>query len=446
MKLMQTLFATSGIRGDAESLLTNQFCFDVGRAFAIFLKNNNQKNKVAVGMDPRPSSSRIQKAVMSGLIQEGMEVTNEGVTPIPSVNYILLADKTFGGSIMITGSHIKSHLNGIKFFVFEEELLKKDELEIDKIYFDLKEKVAFVEKEIPKEEQTALVFYKDHLKKLANIPYPNWKIVVDTGNGAQTMVIPPLFQELAIEIIPVNNSLDQEILSRDTEDAKEFQSLMDKVKEVSADFGIAYDSDGDRTVFVNEKGEYIPGDYSASLIAKEAQTDTVVTPISTSQVIDNIGKNVIRTKVGSPQVSAKMKEINANFGFEANGGGIFEDMLSRDGGRTSIEVLNILKSHNKKLSELIAELPKFYNYKDKVDYKWELKDKIINDARENFKGIKVEELDGLKIWIDEKTWILFRSSGNAPEFRVFAESNEDQKAKDLLKKGIDFVNQIINTN
>ncbi|MBI1863704.1 hypothetical protein HYS03_00640 [Candidatus Woesebacteria bacterium] len=443
---MQTLFATSGIRGDAESLLTNQFCFDVGRAFAIFLKNNNQKNKAAIGMDPRPSSSRIQKAVMSGLIKEGIEVTNEGITPIPSMNYILLADKTFGGSIMITGSHIKSHLNGIKFFIFEEELLKKDELEIDKIYFDLKEKVSFEEKEIPQPQQNALNFYKKHLMKLASVPYPNWKVVVDTGNGAQTMVIPSLFRELGIEIIPVNNSLDQQILSRDTEDAKEFQSLMDKVKEVSADFGVAYDSDGDRTVFVNENGEYIPGDYSASLIAKEAQGDTIVTPISTSQVIDNIRKNVVRTKVGSPQVSAKMKEINAHFGFEANGGGIFKDMLSRDGGRTSIEVLNILKAHNKKLSELIAELPKFYNYKDKVDYKWELKDKIINDARENFKGIKVEELDGLKIWIDEKTWILFRSSGNAPEFRVFAESNEDQKAKDLLKKGIDFVNQIISSN
>jgi len=141
-----------------------------------------------------------------------------------------------------------------------------------------------------------------------------------------------------------------------------------------------------------------------------------------------------------------MKELNAPFGFEANGGGIFSEMLSRDGGRTTVEILNILTKSGGKISELIAEMPKFYLARDKVEYKWELKEKIVSEAKNQFKGIKVEEIDGLKIWIDDNTWILFRSSSNAPEFRVFAESKSEEKAKRLLDDGINFVKEIITQN
>src|SRR6185369_9205778 len=92
-----------------------------------------------------------------------------------------------------------------------------------------------------------------------------------------------------------------------------------------------------------------------------------------------------------------------------------------------------------KFSELVGTLPKFYMSRNKIDYPWELKDKIIDKVKEHFNGIKVDEMDGLKIWTDETTWMLFRSSANAPEFRVFAESRDEAKSKQLLRDGIDFV-------
>ena len=98
----------------------------------------------------------------------------------------------------------------------------------------------------------------------------------------------------------------------------------------------------------------------------------------------------------------------------------------------------------KKLSQVIAELPKFYSYKDKVDYKWELQDKILLASKKEFKGKKVEKIDGVKIWTDDTTWILFRSSQNAPEFRVFTESDSEKKAIELSKQGILFVKRFIN--
>jgi phosphomannomutase/phosphoglucomutase len=136
-----------------------------------------------------------------------------------------------------------------------------------------------------------------------------------------------------------------------------------------------------------------------------------------------------------------MKEKNIPFGFEANGGGIFSEMLSRDAGRTTIELLNIFAREGKTLSQMVSELPKYYIFRDKIEYKWELKDKIIAAAKKNFKGIRSETIDGLKIWLDDDTWILFRSSLNAPEFRVFVESGSNEKAKKLIEEGLKFVRE-----
>jgi len=142
-----------------------------------------------------------------------------------------------------------------------------------------------------------------------------------------------------------------------------------------------------------------------------------------------------------------MKEYNIRYGFEPNGGAIFSEiMLTRDGGTTTIKLLNILKNYNKKLGQLISELPKFYSFKDKIDYEWKLQDKILLEARKTFKSKNVDDRDGIKIWLDRSSWILFRSSQNAPEFRVFAESISQKKAKQLLSDGIKLVKRIINEN
>jgi phosphomannomutase/phosphoglucomutase len=440
----KSLFGTSGIRGDAKELFTNQFAFDLGRTFAIFLKQNNQLGKVAVGNDPRESSPRIKSALMSGLIYEGYEVFDQGVAPIPSMNYILLADPSYAGSVMVTGSHIKADLNGLKFFALKEEISKEHEALIEKIYSEEKEIVKYSDKtdvEIFSTEATES--YKDYLISKALLPFPNWKVVIDPGNGAQSDVMPWVLRQLGVSLIEQNTSVQENFLTRDTEVQGDYKELQDKVLSEKADFGLGYDSDGDRLIVVNEKGESVVGDYTGAIIAKDQPGDEVVTPINASQVVELIGKKVERTKVGSPYVVAKMKEVNASFGFESNGGGIFKEMLSRDGGRSTVEFMNILSKAKTSVSELMSTLPAFYQSRDKVEYKWELKDKIITSAKEHFKGIKVEELDGLKIWIDENTWILFRSSSNAPEFRVFTEAKTQEEAQNLMNKGMQFVKDMV---
>jgi len=443
---MASLFGTSGIRGSAKELFTNQFCFDVGRAFGKFLKKYNQKGKVAIGMDSRKSSPRIKRAFLKGLQKEGFKVSDQGILPVPAMNYILIADSSFVGSAMITGSHIRADFNGIKFFALKEEILKKHEREIEKIYKNIREKIRFKPRRVKlKIEGKAIKFYQEMLLNLAKRPYPKWKAIIDVGNGCQVKVMPGVLKKLGLKAQVINDSLQPEkFIPRDTETEEAVKELQEKIKKEKVDFGMAFDIDGDRVVFVDENGNFIPGDYTGSLIAKYSKSPIIICPINASQVVEKIGKKVIRTKVGSPYVVEAMKEYRASFGFEANGGGISaEIMMSRDAGSTTIKILNLLKQSKKSLGELINTLPQFFLYRTKVTCPQELNPIILKKAKKEFKGTKTEEIDGLKIWLSSSLWILFRPSANAPEFRVFAEARTKEKAKKLGLEGINFVKSLI---
>lgn len=440
-----TLFGTSGIRGDPERLFTNQFCFDIGRAFAIFLDRRKASGPVAVGMDPRGSSPRILEAIETGLDSAGREIVEQGAVCVPAMNWVLKI-APYSGSIMVTGSHISANLNGLKFFTHQEEISKKDEAEIRTIYQEVAKKIPFRKKEIDsKEENRASEAYQEMLVNLAG-KLSVKKIIVDPGNGAQSDIMPQVLKRIGLPVKEINASLQGEFISRDTETEEVLKELQEKVLEEKADLGIAYDYDGDRVVFVDEKGQLIPGDYTGALIAKNSKTAFVITPINTSQVVEHLGKPVIRTKVGSPYVVEAMKKNQAAFGFEANGGGISSEiMYSRDAGSTTIKILKLLEQSGKKLSHLVATLPRFYLYRLKIDCPMALNQKILDQAAGCFKGIKTETLDGLKIWLDNSSWILFRPSGNAPEFRVFAEAETKEKAEKLAKEGLDLINETIHS-
>jgi phosphomannomutase/phosphoglucomutase len=445
----KSLFGTSGIRGPADTLFTEQFCFDIGRTFVKFLEKYYKTGPIAVGIDPRDSSPRIKKQLFKGLATTNLELFDEGIAPVPSMNWLIKNTEIIAG-IIVTGSHISPELNGVKFYAHDEEVSAEDQKNIESLYKELKEKEKLPSLEAKtKQESRARDLYSKMLFEMIRDPLPKWKVAVDCANGSQSIVVPALLRKLGLDVVEVNCDTEKDFIARDTDtdDKAEVEELKKVVVKENCDFGIAYDGDGDRVIFIDEKGQFVQGEYSCSLIAKDSPGDTVITPISSSQVVDTIGKKIIRTKVGSPYVVGKMKEHKAPFGFEPNGGAISaEIMYTRDGGSTTMKILTLYSKFDGNFSSMIAQLPKFYMLRTKVDYKWELKGKILEEAKKRFKGIKVEEIDGLKIWVDDQSWILFRSSQNAPEFRVFAESAVEDKAKTLLDDGIKFVKEIIGNN
>ena len=443
---MPSLFGTSGIRGPATSLFTPQFCFDLGRTFAIFLDQNKQIGDVAVGIDTRTSSPHLAQNLIYGLRYAGRDVVHLGAIPVPAANYSILSMGVVA-AIMVTGSHIDIESNGVKFFANKEEINKDQEQQINEIYSTLKEKVSPVAilGTIPQSNQ-GINNYIEMLLSLVDHPLPKIKIVLDPGNGGQTEVMKTVLRELGADFIVINGHTQDQLISRDTETDGVFRALQEKVVEEQADLGVGFDSDGDRCVFVDRKGNFVPGDYSGTLIAKWHAADSVVCPVNVSNVINYIGKEVIRTRVGSPYVIAGMKKYGSNFGFESNGGCIHEDvMLSRDGGTTFIKMLNILKWSKLPLHELVGELPKFYIRRSKFDCPTEKFDLILEKARGFLTSQSIDTTDGVKLILDENTWILFRPSGNAPEFRVFVESNQETKANQYLDNALSFAKQIATT-
>jgi len=440
-----SLFGSSGIRGDPEVLFTNQFCFDIARTFCLFLDNHNLAGPIAIGYDPRSSSPRLFENICAGLSYSKREVLDQGVCPTPALNWYLKSSSC-AGAIMITGSHIIVNLNGIKFFAFKDEILKEHEAEIEKIYQEIKTNIPYVNsKESVVEENKAGSAYMEMLYNLAQIPYKKFKVVLDCQNGCQSEVMPRILTRLGLEVVELNSDLQGEFKGKDTETQDAVKELQEAVLNNKADLGIAYDYDGDRAIFVDELGKAIPGDYTGTLIARETLGEKIVTTFATSQVIDKINKQIFRTKIGSPYVAKGITDNDAVFGFESNGGCFFPDvMLSRDGGSTTIKFLNILKQQNISLSAFVATLPKYYLYKTKVDCPFEKADAILAEAKKQIKGIKIEETDGVKIWPTNDSWILFRSSKNAPEFRVFAESTTETDAENLAKNGIELVKGILN--
>ncbi len=441
------LFGTNGIRGETKTFFTSEFCFRIGATFNAFLKENGKQGTIAVAMDPRPGSQRIKTNLITGLGGD-WQITDQGIIPTPCLTYYVKENNLAGG-IMITGSHVEEELNGLKFFFEGEEVSKKREKEIETIFFDQFENKQFQKEALPeiKKGNQAKELYQEMLVNLAKGKLNRFRIIVDAGNGTQSEIMPSVLKKLGAEIIEQNCDLSKKLLTRDTEEQNSFPRLIEATKEIGADLAMAYDPDGDRAIFITEKGEFLPGGVSASIIALNEPGETIVTPINTSSVVNHIGKKVFRTKVGATYVAEKMKEKGVDFGFESNGGTISARFhYGRDGGITTIKMFNSLLDQDKSLSQLAATLPKYYIIKDKLDCPSELNKIILEKAKKAHQNYRIEDLDGLKIWLGEETWVLYRPSGNAPEFRVFAESRDEQEAKKLVKQGLNLIQEVIDSN
>ena len=439
---MPKLFGTSGVRGPAATLFTSEFCQKLGVSFARFLSNHQQLGPVCIGIDNRQSSPRIQSSLLQGLALQGREVVNLGVVPVPAAHYAHLSS-SFVGAIMVTGSHIDTESNGVKFFAFKEEITKSHESEIESIFDNISSQFLDTKYQIL---NTDLGFnnYLENLLAHLDSPIKINKVVLDTGNGGQTEIIKALFREANIPFAAINDHLQESLLSRDTESDGSFQELSEKVVSEHADLGVGFDSDGDRLVLADHLGKIIPGDYLGSLISQYFAGESIVCPINVSNVVNYLSKEVYRTKVGSPYVVEKMKSTSSILGFESNGGVIHGDnMFSRDGGLSLVRVLNILNWTKSNLKDLIDKFPHFHQIKTKFNCPFDQYQNIYDQAQSFLIPKFIDRTDGVKLILDDSSWVLFRGSGNAPEFRIFVESDSITKATDLKIQALKFARNIV---
>jgi phosphomannomutase/phosphoglucomutase len=223
------------------------------------------------------------------------------------------------------------------------------------------------------------------------------------------------------------------------------QNLKDLIKatvSIGADVGIAHDGDADRTIFIDEKGQYLHGDRILALVAREMLREhgggTVVTTVASSLALEDVVNEengiIIYTRVGSPIVARRMMQENALFGGEENGGLIFPThQYCRDGGMAAAKVVEILASHKRPLSELVAELPRYHLHKTKVSCPHTAKERALTEFKNSMGDRRVDDTDGVKVLLDG-AWVLVRPSGTEPIYRIFAEAKSATEAENLAEE------------
>jgi phosphomannomutase / phosphoglucomutase len=469
------LFGTNGIRGVFGSpTFSIEFVIDVSYSIGSFFTSG----PIVLGYDGRSSSFALSKIVSSVLMSLGIDVYDMGLTPTPCLQFAVKNSK-FAGGIMITASHNPPEFNGIKPIASTGiELSREEEISIEDIYYQKK----FAK--ITNSDFGNLFILDDALEKyiakvislvdVEAIKRHKFKIVMDFGNGVQSLVAPLIAKKLGCEILIINGNIDENFSARGSEPKIDnLSNLTELVKSTNADLGVAYDGDGDRSIFCDEQGVIHWGDKTGSLLAlylikvKKLQT-SVVCPVNSSIIISKICKNLdnklIFTKVGSVEVTHSMKDTNSKIGFEENGG-FFYGLLNyvRDGAITTaliLEMLSYFKQNPSELSQgsndnnnnhdetivslsrIFKLLPNTYQYKSSLKL-LDIEDipNVLNLCKNHGSVQKIESIDGIKIWFDDESWIMLRPSGTEPLLRIYAESDDkfllDSKIReynDLIKK------------
>jgi phosphomannomutase/phosphoglucomutase len=446
-------FGTNGIRGVFSEDFTLEFVHDMTLAIATYFK----KGPILVGYDGRESSPIIAKVVCSALNYAGLDCNNAGLVPTPCLEYAV-KKLGYSGGIMITASHNPPQYNGIKPAAKDGvEISREDELMIEDIFLK-KNWIKNPSKwgTTQTEDKAIDVYVNGIISQIDSqkIKSKNLKVVLDLGNGAQVVTAPVFCKLLGCETFLINEKIDGSFPGRGSEPTPQNLSELSKtVLQNNADLGIAFDGDGDRSIFCDNNGEILTGDKSALVLTKfileKNPNSLVVTCLNSGSNIEIIANEfnsqVIRTKVGSVEVSRKMVPTNALIGFEENGGFMFgKHNQVRDGCMTLALMLDLLATSEKTLSEETSSLTPSFTTKDKVTCSQEDSKKLIQSLKEEFPNS--DTTDGIKITTNSKNWVMIRPSGTEPIIRIYGEAESQQKLDTLMSKYLQKVKSVISDN
>ena len=444
------IFRAYDIRGIFGEDLTEEVATRIGAAFAYFLEGKT----IVVGRDVRISGEKLRDALVSGLISK-CDITDVGVVPTPLL-YFAATQLQKDAGIMVTASHNPPKWNGFKAFRGRKgSIYGKDMETIRDISKDVdinklgKKHGKVVNYHGIISEYQDFVQSKIHFEKKLNI-------VTDSANGTCGLVAPALFDRLGCNIISLNEEPDGTFPAHlPVPKAETLGELMKEVVKRKADFGVGYDGDGDRAVFIDETGKLIPGDLTLLIFAKDAlkkhQGGKVVYELSCSMAVEEyvtkLGGVPIVEKVGHTFIMDRMIEEQALLGGEKSSHFYFADVYGMDDGVfASLKLAEILSKSDKKLSEIVASLPQYPSvYEKNFEVPDKLKFTVIEKLRSQFKshGLKTLNIDGVKL-IEKNGWVILRASNTEPVIRISAEARTEEKLNELYDFAVSELNKAIN--
>ena len=447
---MRKYFGTDGIRRIANTELTPELVYKVAKAGAYVLsKHTEHTPTIFIGRDTRISGTLIESAMIAGFLSYGANVKTLGVIPTPAVAYLTHKFKA-DASVVISASHNTYEFNGVKYFSnkgmkipdsLEEEIEEiMDSGKIEKLTA-INDKIGVSENREDLLEEYVFFFRKIFEDKLLDVLDDNFKVLVDTANGATSAVAPKVFKALGIKYDVINNTPDGININQNC-GSTHIENLAKKVVEEGYSLGVAYNGDGDRCLCVDEKGNIMDGDIILAIVSdylkKEGKLKnntivaTVMSNLGLKKYCKDNGMQFVQTNVGDRYVLENMLENGYNLGGEQSGHIIFLDYNpTGDGILTSLMLIEILLKSKKKASELASKITIYpqvlVNAKVPSDKKYAYKeDEVIKAAIEKIE----EEFSG-------NGRVLIRPSGTEPLVRVMIEGENqeilDQRAHELAK-------------
>ncbi len=450
-KIDDPLFGTDGIRGIVGDLYTGRFVAGIGSAFASWL---SPPALVPIGWDFRTTSIGIARILAGSLQMAGLDVLELGTMPTPCFQFNVRA---LGGraGLMVTASHNPVNFNGIKFsgpdgieISPEDEQLIEQRLRTASFRQERWDRTGSIHADTRGVDRY-LASIESHVDRAA-IQAAAPKVVIDCGNGTSAVTSPRLFRELGCRVSTLHANPDGSFPGRpsDPTDAH-LTDLKSMVIQKGASLGLAFDGDSDRLAVVDEQGHYIPGETLLALFArarlKEFPGGTIVTSITSSSCIDDVlksdGGRLVVTRSGSRPVAIGITEHGGTFGGEENGHYYWpEHQNTADGPMSSAKIVELLIREGRPLSELAAELPRYFLVKRSVPAPNHLKPTVLQSAEATLHGeaTRLITMDGVKAYFPDG-WLLIRPSGTEPLVRVFAESKSSGRAESIADHGMEIV-------
>lgn len=442
---MGRLFGTDGVRGVANSELTPELAFKLGKAGAHVLSKDVERPVVLIGKDTRLSGDMLEDALSAGILAVGGNVIKVGVLPTPAIAHLVRKYNADAG-VVISASHNPFEYNGIKFFNGEGFKLDDDiENEIEDIII----RGTDVNSHITGDklgrcldaDKDALEHYANYLVETIDCDLTGRKIVLDCANGAAYKVAEMVYSKLGADITVIGNKPDG-ININDNYGSTHPENLQAEVVKQGAFLGLAYDGDADRLIAVDELGRIIDGDKLICICAKMLQdagqltdnkvTATVMSNIGFHKYLENLGCTVDVTAVGDRYVLERMLETGCVIGGEQSGHIIFRNYSTTgDGILSSLQLVKAVINSGKKASELSDEIEIYPQVLKNAKVKNENKNKYKNDPE------IVEAIAKVEAEMEGSGRVLIRPSGTEPLVRVMIEGQDvnhiTELAQDLAK-------------
>ncbi len=447
------IFREYDIRGVVDQDLTDEVVEQIGKGFSTYITEQGAKS-VSVGGDVRLSTNRFLKQLIKGLTSSGIDVINIGQVPTP-VQYFSMHELNVDAGIMITGSHNPPEFNGFKLSLFNAPVFGTEIQKIKEIINSNK----FITGSGTTKELDLKEKYKNYLKNNINIK-KQLKVVIDSGNGAGSLVAHDLFKELGVETIDLFDTPDGNFPNHhpDPTVEKNIQVLIKTVKETNADVGIGYDGDADRIGVVDEKGNIIWGDKLMILFSREILKQNpganIIFEVKCSQalpeMIEKFGGTPVMWKTGHSILKKKMKELNSPFAGEMSGHLFFADRYFGydDAIYASARLVELLSNTDKKLSELLSDVPKYFSTPEiRVETESdEIKFEIAEKAKKYFSdNYQVNDIDGVRILFGDG-WGLVRASNTQPVLVLRFEARTEERLNELKNLVINKLKEFGNLN